>query len=213
IVYEQDGVFIHLCSERIGEQDTLPGILRLIDKGTGAVVDWSPVDDSLDPSNIFCAGKDSSSVVEWSQCPKEKSSRSTMHQNSCEAEWDMVNTVTFKKKPFINGDDDSTYNMNKRSKWAFSFNLTDLKSIKKNLEGMGWSYLVFCLWDDTFLPALHFHHGGSTILLQCLKRYVLLSESSHDDRVLLVAYNSKALSQSFENLFEEHAVGLVQVSA
>ncbi|XP_048404847.1 TBC1 domain family member 15 [Stegostoma tigrinum] len=210
VVYEQDGVFIHLCSERIGEQDTLPGILRLIDKGTGAVVDWSPVDDSLDLSNIFCAGKDSSSVVEWSQCPKEKSSRSTMRQNSCEAEWDMVNTVTFKKKPFINGDDDSTYNMNKRSKWAFSFNLTDLKSIKKNSEGMGWSFMVFCLWDDTFLPALHFHHGGSTILLQCLKRYVLLSESSHDDRVLLVAYNSKALSQSFENLFEENAVGLVQ---
>ncbi|XP_067855545.1 TBC1 domain family member 15 [Heptranchias perlo] len=209
VVYEQDGVFIHSCSERIAEQDTLPGILRLIDKGSGAVVDWLPVDDSLDSSNIFCAGKDSSSVVEWTQSPKEKSPRSAMHQHSCEAEWDMVNTVSFRKKPFMNGDDDSTYNMSKRSKWAFSFSLTDLKSIKRNTEGMGWSYMVFCLWDDTFLPALHFHHGGSTILLQCLKRYVLLNESSHDDQVLLVTYNSKALSQSFENLFEENAVGLV----
>lgn len=209
VVFEQDGVFIHSYAERNVEQATLPGILRLIDKGSGAVVDWTPVDDSLDSSNIFFAGKDSSSVVEWTQSPKEKSSRNTMHQISCEAEWDMLNTVSFKKKSFMNGDDDSVYTMSKRSKWAFSFSLPDLQSIKINTEDMGWSYMVFCLWDNTFLPALHFHHGGSTDLLQCLKRYILLSESPQDARVLLVAYNTKALSQSFENLFEENAVGLV----
>ncbi|XP_032894073.1 TBC1 domain family member 15 [Amblyraja radiata] len=209
VVFEQDGVFIHSYAERNVEQATLRGILRLIDKGSGAVVDWTPVDDSLDSSNIFFAGKDSSSVVEWTQPPKEKSSRNTMHQISCEAEWDMLNTVSFKKKSFMNGDDDSVYTMSKRSKWAFSFSLPDLQSIKINTEDMGWSYMVFCLWDNTFLPALHFHHGGSTDLLQCLKRYILLSESPQDARVLLVAYNTKALSQSFENLFEENAVGLV----
>ncbi|XP_078273469.1 TBC1 domain family member 15 [Rhinoraja longicauda] len=209
VVYEQDGVFIHSYAERNVEQATLPGILRLIDKGSGVVVDWTPVDDSLDSSNIFFAGKDSSSVVEWTQSPKEKSSKNTMHQISCEAEWDMLNTVSFKKKSFMNGDDDSIYTMSKRSKWAFSFSLSDLQSIKINTEDMGWSYMVFCLWDNTFLPALHFHHGGSTDLLQCLKRYILLSESLQDNRVLLVAYNTKAPSQSFENLFEENAVGLV----
>ncbi|XP_069760155.1 TBC1 domain family member 15 [Narcine bancroftii] len=209
VVYEHDGVFIHSYSERNGEQDALPGILRLTEKGSGTVVDWTPVDDSLDSSNIFFAGKDSSSVVEWTQTPKEKTSRSTMHQISCEAEWDMLNTVSFKKRPLMNSDDDSACTMSKRSKWAFSFNLTDLQFIKINTEGMGWSYMVFCLWDNTFLPALHFHHGGSTDLLQCLKRYIPLSESSQDDRVFLVTYNTKALSQSFENLFEENAVGLV----
>ncbi|XP_051886176.1 TBC1 domain family member 15 isoform X2 [Pristis pectinata] len=132
-----------------------------------------------------------------------------MHQVSCEAEWDMLNTVSFKKKPFVNSDDDSAYTISKRSKWAFSFSLTDLQSIKISTEDMGWSYVVFCLWDNTFLPALHFHHGGSNDLLQCLKGYILLHESSQDNRVLLVAYNTKALSQSFENLFEENAVGLV----
>ncbi|XP_072915756.1 TBC1 domain family member 15 [Hemitrygon akajei] len=208
IVYEQDGVFIHSYSDRNGEQDTLSGVLRLIDKGSGVVVDWTPVDDSLDSSNIFFAGKDSSSVVEWTQPPKEKTSRNMIHQISCEAEWDMLNTVSFKKKPFVNGDDDSVYTMSKRSKWAFSFNLTDLQSIKMNTEGMGWSYTVFCL-GDTCLPALHFHHGGSRDLFQCLKRYILLSESSQDNQVYFVVYNTKALSQSFENLFEENTVGLV----
>uniref|UniRef100_A0A4W3GEL4 TBC1 domain family member 15 n=1 Tax=Callorhinchus milii TaxID=7868 RepID=A0A4W3GEL4_CALMI len=202
IVYEHDGVFLHSCSERIGEQDTLPGILRIIDKGSVTVVDWSPVDATLDSSNILCAGKDSSSVVEWTQ-----TARHSVNQSNYEAEWDMLNIVTFKKKPFVN--DDSASHVCGRNKWAFSFSLPDLKSIKRNTEGMGWSYLGFCLRDDTSLPALHFHHGGSTALLECLKKYIPLIESTHDNRVLLVSYNSKALSQSFENLFEDNALGLV----
>uniref|UniRef100_A0A4W3GGI5 TBC1 domain family member 15 n=1 Tax=Callorhinchus milii TaxID=7868 RepID=A0A4W3GGI5_CALMI len=175
IVYEHDGVFLHSCSERIGEQDTLPGILRIIDKGSVTVVDWSPVDATLDSSNILCAGKV------------------------------LCNLLICVRFHFY----DSASHVCGRNKWAFSFSLPDLKSIKRNTEGMGWSYLGFCLRDDTSLPALHFHHGGSTALLECLKKYIPLIESTHDNRVLLVSYNSKALSQSFENLFEDNALGLV----
>jgi hypothetical protein len=47
--------------------------------------------------------QDSSSVVEWTQAPKERAHRGSDQQSSYEAEWDMVTTVSFKKKPHTNG--------------------------------------------------------------------------------------------------------------
>ncbi|XP_066175284.1 TBC1 domain family member 15 isoform X2 [Sylvia atricapilla] len=119
----------------------------------------------------------------------------------------MVTTVSFKKKPHSNGD--ATTHANGESKWSFLFSLTDLKSIKQNKEGMGWSYLVFCLKDDVKLPALHFHRGDSKPLIKCLEKHVALNESPDDERVLLVK-TQKSLSQSFENLFDEPSYGLLQ---
>ncbi|XP_072779189.1 TBC1 domain family member 15 isoform X3 [Taeniopygia guttata] len=119
----------------------------------------------------------------------------------------MVTTVSFKKKPHSNGD--ATTHANRESKWSFLFSLTDLKSIKQNKKGMGWSYLVFCLKDDVKLPALHFHHGDSKPLIKCLEKHIALNESPHDERVLLVK-TQKSLSQSFENLFDEPSYGLLQ---
>ncbi|XP_041321401.1 TBC1 domain family member 15 isoform X3 [Pyrgilauda ruficollis] len=208
VVYEQEGVFIHSSCGKNDDQDSLiAGILRVIEKENEVVVDWRPLDETLDTSNILCAGKDSSSVVEWTQTPKEKCSQGADRPSSYEAEWDMVTTVSFKKKPHSNGD--ATTHANRESKWSFLFSLTDLKSIKQNKEGMGWSYLVFCLKDDVKLPALHFHHGDSKSLIKCLEKHVALNESPHDERVLLVK-TQKSLSQSFENLFDEPSYGLLQ---
>ncbi|XP_012497476.1 PREDICTED: TBC1 domain family member 15 [Propithecus coquereli] len=191
------------------DQDGLiSGILRVLEKDAEVIVDWRPLDDALDSSSIFYAGKDSSSVVEWTQAPKERGLRGSEHLNSYEAEWDMVNTVSFKKKPHTNGDAPS--HRNGKSKWSFLFSLTDLKSIKQNKEGMGWSYLVFCLKDDVVLPALHFHQGDSKLLIDSLEKYVVLCESSQDKRTLLVNCQNKSLSQSFENLLDEPAYGLIQ---
>ncbi|XP_077688910.1 TBC1 domain family member 15 isoform X4 [Eretmochelys imbricata] len=184
VVYEQEGVFIHSSCAKNDDQDSIiSGVLRVIEK-------------------------DSSSVVEWTQTPKEKSPRGSDHQNNYEAEWDMVNTVSFKKKPRSNGD--ATTHANGESKWSFQFSLTDLKSIKQNKEGMGWSYLVFCLKDDVILPALHFHHGDSKLLIVSLEKYVVLCESPQDKRILLVNCQNKSLSQSFENLLDEPTYGLIQ---
>ncbi|XP_041267111.1 TBC1 domain family member 15 isoform X3 [Onychostruthus taczanowskii] len=208
VVYEQEGVFIHSSCGKNDDQDSLiAGILRVIEKENEVVVDWRPLDETLDTSNILYAGKDSSSVVEWTQTPKEKCSQGADRPSSYEAEWDMVTTVSFKKKPHSNGD--ATTHANRESKWSFLFSLTDLKSIKQNKEGMGWSYLVFCLKDDVKLPALHFHHGDSKSLIKCLEKHVALNESPHDERVLLVK-TQKSLSQSFENLFDEPSYGLLQ---
>ncbi|KAK2492622.1 hypothetical protein MC885_020527 [Smutsia gigantea] len=184
IVYEQEGVYIHSSFGKTSDQDSLiSGILSVLEK-------------------------DSSSVVEWTQAPRERAPRGSEHVNSYETEWDMVNTVPFKKKPHTNGDAPS--HRNGKSKWSFLFSLTDLKSIKQNKEGMGWSYLVFCLKDDVVLPALHFHQGDSKLLIDSLEKYVVLCESPQDRRILLVNYQNKSLSQSFENLLDEPAYGLIQ---
>ncbi|XP_066579741.1 TBC1 domain family member 15 isoform X2 [Amia ocellicauda] len=156
---------------------------------------------------MLCAGKDSSSVVEWTQSPKEKSHKNLEHLPSYEAEWDMVNTVSFKKKPCTNGEGVSNH-VHERSKWAFFFNVADLKAVKIKKEG--WSYLQFCLKDETQLPALHFHQGGSEVFLDCLNKYVMLTESPFDETSLIVSNYNKALSQSFENLFDDTTFGLVQ---
>ncbi|KAM6304526.1 TBC1 domain family member 15 isoform 2-T2 [Podargus strigoides] len=209
VVYEQEGVFIHSSCRRNDDQDSLiSGVLRVIQKENEVTVDWRPLDDTLDTANILCAGKDSSSVVEWTQTPKEKCPRGAERPSSYEAEWDMISAVSFKKKPHSNGG--ATTHANGESKWSFLFSLTDLKSIKQNKEGMGWSYLVFCLKDDVKLPALHFHRGDSKLLIKCLEKHVVLNESPQDKRILLVSSQNKSLSQSFENLFDEPSYGLLQ---
>ncbi|XP_009179475.1 TBC1 domain family member 15 isoform X5 [Papio anubis] len=209
IIYEQEGVYIHSSCGKTNDQDSLiSGILRVLEKDAEVIVDWRPLDDALDSSSILYARKDSSSVVEWTQAPKERGHRGSEHLNSYEAEWDMVNTVSFKRKPHTNGDAPS--HRNGKSKWSFLFSLTDLKSIKQNKEGMGWSYLVFCLKDDVVLPALHFHQGDSKLLIESLEKYVVLCESPQDKRTLLVNCQNKSLSQSFENLLDEPAYGLIQ---
>ncbi|NP_001372782.1 TBC1 domain family member 15 isoform 9 [Homo sapiens] len=209
IIYEQEGVYIHSSCGKTNDQDGLiSGILRVLEKDAEVIVDWRPLDDALDSSSILYARKDSSSVVEWTQAPKERGHRGSEHLNSYEAEWDMVNTVSFKRKPHTNGDAPS--HRNGKSKWSFLFSLTDLKSIKQNKEGMGWSYLVFCLKDDVVLPALHFHQGDSKLLIESLEKYVVLCESPQDKRTLLVNCQNKSLSQSFENLLDEPAYGLIQ---
>uniref|UniRef100_G1NE62 TBC1 domain family member 15 n=1 Tax=Meleagris gallopavo TaxID=9103 RepID=G1NE62_MELGA len=209
VLYEQDGVFIHpSCGKNDDQDNFISGVLRVIEKENEVIVDWRPQDDTLDTSNILCAGKDSSSVVEWTPAPKEKSSRGSDRPNNYEAEWDMVTTVSFKKKPHSNGD--ATNHANGESTWSFLFSLTDLKSIKQNKEGMGWSYLVFCLKDDVKLPALHFHHGDSKLFIKCLENHVVLRESPQDKLILLVNSQNKSLSQSFENLLDEPSYGLLQ---
>ncbi|KAM6973090.1 TBC1 domain family member 15 [Aplochiton taeniatus] len=210
VIFDHEGVFIHSNSEDDGiEQDILlSGSLRMIDKDGEIVVDYKPLDDSVDPSNMMCAGKDSSSVMDGAQCPGERSHQPLEHQQSYETEWDMINAVSFKKKPCSNGEG-ALNPPQEKSRWAFSFLLSELKSI--TVREQGWSYLLFQLKESsTSLPALHFHHGGSEEFLDCLRKYALLSEAPDVETCLLVSTPNKALSQSFENLLDDNNFGLVQ---
>uniref|UniRef100_A0ACB8FPL1 Uncharacterized protein n=1 Tax=Sphaerodactylus townsendi TaxID=933632 RepID=A0ACB8FPL1_9SAUR len=57
VVYEQEGVFIHSSSGNDDQESLLSGTLRVIEKETDVIVDWRPMDDSLDSSNILYARK------------------------------------------------------------------------------------------------------------------------------------------------------------
>uniref|UniRef100_A0A4W6C1H3 TBC1 domain family member 15 n=1 Tax=Lates calcarifer TaxID=8187 RepID=A0A4W6C1H3_LATCA len=151
--------------------------------------------------------QDSSSVVEWAQCPGERSHQLLETQQSYETEWDMVNAVSFKRKPCPNGEG-SLNHSHERSRWAFTFSVSDLRSITVKEEG--WTFLIFKLKESsTTLPTLHFHQGGSREFLDSLRRFALLSETPDDETCLIVSTPNKALSQSFENLLDDNNFGLV----
>ncbi|XP_068579241.1 TBC1 domain family member 15 isoform X2 [Cebidichthys violaceus] len=210
VIFEHEGVFIHPSGdEDAGEQDVLvSGSLRIVDKEAEVLVEFKPVEETVDASNMLCAGKDSSSVMEWDQVPGEKSHQLLESQQSYETEWDMVNAVSFKKKSCTNGEGALNHS-HERSRGAFSFALSDLRSVTVKEEG--WTFLVLKLKEScSSLPALHFHQGGSREFLENLRRFALLTESPEDDSCLLVSSPNRALSQSFENLLDDNNFGLVQ---
>lgn len=208
-VFEQNDVFVQSCCGRIYNQEGLiPGTLRIFEKEADVVVDWKPLDDHFDSTNIPCPGKDSSSVVEWSLTPKERTSQGIEHQLSYEAEWDMVNTVSFKKKQCSNGD--SSCPFSNQTKSSFQFCLADLSLIKQDKEDIVWTCLVFCLKDEVPLPTVQCHHDVGMRLIECFAKYVVLHESEVDPKILLVTLPSKRSSQSFEHLLDEQAFGLIQ---
>uniref|UniRef100_A0A3P8SXE4 Uncharacterized protein n=1 Tax=Amphiprion percula TaxID=161767 RepID=A0A3P8SXE4_AMPPE len=99
------------------DQDLLvSGSLRILDKDAEMLVEFRPLEDAVDPSNMLCAGKDSSSVVEWNQCLERSQSQQLLEsQHSYETEWDMVNAVTFRKKTCNNGEGQSVFSPGARS--------------------------------------------------------------------------------------------------
>ncbi|XP_054476125.1 TBC1 domain family member 15 isoform X2 [Anoplopoma fimbria] len=217
VIFEREGVFIHPSSDEDAiEHDLLiSGSLRIVDKEAEVFVEYKPVEEPVDSSNMLCAGKDSSSVMEWNQCTGEKNQCSGEKnqqlletQQSYETEWDMINAVSFKKKSCSNGEGALNHS-HERSRGAFSFAVSDLRSVTVKEEG--WSFLVFRLKEScSSPPPLHFHQGGSREFLDSLRRFALLSESPGDDRCLLVSAPNRTLSQSFENLLDENNFGLVQ---
>ncbi|XP_045894572.1 TBC1 domain family member 15 isoform X1 [Micropterus dolomieu] len=209
VIFEHEGVFIHPGGDEDGiEQDLLiSGSLRIVDKDAEIIVEYRPLEETVDPSNMLCAGKDSSSVVEWDQCSGARSHQLLETQHSYETEWDMVNAVSFKKKACTNGEGALNHS-HERSRWALTFSVGDLRSITVKVEG--WTFLVFRLKESSAsLPALHFHQGGSKEFLDSLRRFALLSEAPDDETCLLVSTPNKALSQSFENLLDDNNFGLV----
>ncbi|ROL43328.1 TBC1 domain family member 15 [Anabarilius grahami] len=172
VVFEHEGVFIHSSPDESEDQDLISGFLRIVDKDGETLVEYKPLEDA-DPSNILCACKDSSSVVEWTQSSEDSPRRPVDHQLSYETEWDMINAVSFRRKAHTHGDGGSNH-ANDRNKWAFSFNVCDLRSITVKCEG--WSYIIFRLKDGTALPAIHFHQGGSTAFLDSLRKSVQIND-------------------------------------
>uniref|UniRef100_A0A8C1GPE4 TBC1 domain family member 15 n=1 Tax=Cyprinus carpio TaxID=7962 RepID=A0A8C1GPE4_CYPCA len=206
VLFEHEGVFIHSSPDESEGQDLISGFLRIIDKVWVLSVALFLARGQPDFCLFDCV-KDSSSVVEWTQSSEENPHRPIDHQLSYETEWDMINAVSFRRKVHAHGDGGSNHT-NDRNRWAFSFNVCDLRSITVKCEG--WSYITFHLKDGTALPAIHFHQGGSTAFLDSLRKSVQINECPDDESVLIVSTYSKTFSQSFENLLDDTNYGFVQ---
>ncbi|XP_037109472.1 TBC1 domain family member 15 [Syngnathus acus] len=216
VLFEHEGVFMHpCCDEKDKEEDFLVcGSLRIVEKDADVMLEFTPLEDSVDPSHILCAAKDSSSVMEWAQCgsrcPGEPGRRPVESQPSYEAEWDLINATSFKKKSCAAGEGSVTGGHERGGRF-FSVSLGQLAAVTLQEDLCGdVPSLLFTLKGSSSLPPLHFHQGGSRELLDSLRRVVALSECAEDESRLLISSPDKVLSQSFENLVEDNNFGLVQ---
>uniref|UniRef100_A0A8C2JZI7 TBC1 domain family member 15 n=1 Tax=Cyprinus carpio TaxID=7962 RepID=A0A8C2JZI7_CYPCA len=184
VLFEHEGVFIHSSPDESEGQDLISGFLRIIDKVWVLSVALFLARGQPDFCLFDCV-KDSSSVVEWTQSSEDNPHRPIDHQLSYETEWDMINAVSFRRKVHAHGDGGSNHT-NDRNRWAFSFNVCDLRSITVKCEG--WSYITFRLKDGTALPAIHFHQGGSTAFLDSLRKSVQINDKRNHLKIFIYKF-------------------------
>ncbi|XP_069461352.1 TBC1 domain family member 17 isoform X2 [Ambystoma mexicanum] len=203
VVFEKDGVFLHTSAKRQQDQDSLiPGVIRIVEKGSDVFLQWIPIDEIGDGPQIVYSKKDS-----MGGCRAEED----LYDPGYEPDWAVISTAGTRHRPPEETQAPAAKPCS-RGKWAFSLNLTELKSIRKSKPGLGWSFLIFITKEGVSFQALHFHHGGTNALLKALCKYVILAISPKDSRLFLVySHDSYALSHSFEGmqLFDENSSHLV----
>uniref|UniRef100_A0A4W3GP20 Small G protein signalling modulator 1/2 Rab-binding domain-containing protein n=1 Tax=Callorhinchus milii TaxID=7868 RepID=A0A4W3GP20_CALMI len=128
-------------------------------QGSDTVLDWMP-DSERGQSSEFAYTKRVSVGASGHTEPEED-----MFDPGYEPDWAVISTVR-PRAPVAPSP-------GAHSKWAFSLSLTDLKSIRKNKPGLGWSYLIFITRDGISFPALHFHAGGSWALLKLSQAWLM----------------------------------------
>ncbi|XP_061697895.1 TBC1 domain family member 15 isoform X2 [Syngnathoides biaculeatus] len=216
VLFELEGVLVRPSGDEddVEEDFLVCGSLRMIEKDADIIMEFSPLEDSVDPSHILCAAKDSSSVMEWVQCagrpPGERGQQLLESQHNSETEWDLINAASFKKKSCAAGEGCATGG-HERSRWSFSVSLGQLAAvtIQEDRRHRDAPVLRFVLKGSSPLPPLRFHQGGSKELLDSLSRVATLSKCKEDESRLLISFSNKVLSQSFENLVDDNNFGPV----
>uniref|UniRef100_A0A8C8VJ44 TBC1 domain family member 15 n=1 Tax=Pelusios castaneus TaxID=367368 RepID=A0A8C8VJ44_9SAUR len=195
VAFEKDGVFLHTSAKRHPEHDSLlPGVIRIVEKGSDTLLQWTPVEEAGDAPQIVFSRKE----------PLPGVAEEEIFDPGYEPDWAVISTVRTRpqEEPLAPVPQPSP-----RAQWAFSLSLSELQSIRRSKPGLGWSYLIFISRDGGSLPALHFHRGGTKALLRALCKYLILAISPKDSRLYLVySPGSYALSHAFEELqlFEEN---------
>ncbi|KAL7990057.1 hypothetical protein Chor_012723 [Crotalus horridus] len=203
VAFEKDEVYLHTSAKRHPDQDSLiPGVIRIIEKGSDTLLQWTPVDESSDTAQIMYTKKD----VIGSQAEEEH------FDPGYEPDWAVISTVGTRSRVQEETAVSGPKSPVPRGQWAFSLSLSELKSIRKSKPGLGWSYLIFITKEGISIQALHFHRGGTKALLKALCKYVVLATSPKDSRLYLVyTHDSDALSHSFDELqlFDDSSSNLV----
>ncbi|XP_072164909.1 TBC1 domain family member 15-like [Diadema setosum] len=177
VVFQQKGVFIHTTHGESDDDVLLEGRVQLVKKKRGEYVEWIPIQEG------------------------------GFNLPQPDQDWTMVNTVSYQRDTRA-ADENVVVNpptsgamAPRKSKYAMSFSLSDVKTIRRSKQNLGWSYLVFTLKDNVAMPPLHFHDGGSSALVHTIERYVMLTKSPNDTRLYIVTPNdTAALSRSFNEL-------------
>ncbi|XP_030843900.1 TBC1 domain family member 15 isoform X1 [Strongylocentrotus purpuratus] len=185
VVFQQSGVFIHTTHGESEDDVLLEGRVQLVKK---------------DGTHMLLQKR--GEYVEW--VPIREGGFSLPQQDQ---DWTMVNTVTY-QKDHQSSDDNVVVNpptagaaAPRRNKYAMSYSLSDVKTIRRSKQNLGWSYLVFILKDNVAMPPLHFHDGGSAAFVHVIEKYVMLTKSPNDSRLYIVTPNdTDALSRSFNEL-------------
>ncbi|KAL7977365.1 hypothetical protein Chor_009314 [Crotalus horridus] len=203
VAFEKDGVYLHTSAKRHPDQDSLiPGVIRIIEKGSDTLLQWTPVEESSDTAQIMYTKKDAIG----SQAEEEH------FDPGYEPDWAVISTVGTRSRVQEETAVSGPKSPVPRGQWAFSLSLSELKSIRKSKPGLGWSYLIFITKEGISIQALHFHRGGTKALLKALCKYVILATSPKDSRLYLVyTHDSDALSHSFDELqlFDDNSSNLV----
>ncbi|CAM4690552.1 unnamed protein product [Lepidochelys olivacea] len=201
VAFEKDGVFLHTSAKRHPDQDSLiPGLVRILDKGSDHLLQWTPLEEAGDAPPIVFSKKESPGVAEEEP-----------FDPGYEPDWAVISTVKTRTRP-QEEPPGSVPPASPWAQWAFTLSLSELQSIRRSRPGLGWSYLIFISRESGSLPALHFHRGGSKALLRALCKYLILAISPKDSRLYLVySHDSYALSHAFDELqlFDENSSNLV----
>ncbi|XP_072281789.1 TBC1 domain family member 17 isoform X2 [Pyxicephalus adspersus] len=191
VVFEKQGVFLHTSAKRQNDQESMiPGVIRIIETGSDVLLQWTPVEEDGETTQIHYSKKESPGSA---ACRAEEE----LFDPGYEPDWAVISTVGTKVRP----QELSAAKPGSREKWAFTLSLSELKSIRKSKPGLSWSYLIFITKEGVSFQALHFHLGGTRALLKTLRKYVILATSPKDSRLFLVyPHDSHALSHSFDEL-------------
>ncbi|XP_015747685.1 PREDICTED: TBC1 domain family member 17-like [Acropora digitifera] len=171
LVYRQDDVFVYTAVPTATQfANSIRGIVTVFEKENSSFVDWSPI---VNEEEEFELDSSSDSECSDSECSESK------HEGDADAN-------TSKRK--------------RRSKYAIFFDTAELHSIKRSDPKLGWSYAVFILKDGTTLPALHFHSGGISELIDHLQRYICITELPQNHELFVYTEDQSALKKSLDQL-------------
>ncbi|XP_045077537.1 TBC1 domain family member 17-like [Coregonus clupeaformis] len=195
LVFEKEGVYLHTNAKRSNQDTTIPGFIRIVERGGEPALEWSALEDEgRNAPAVFYTKKDGEGGVE-----------DTNFDPGYEPDWAVISTVKrdrVREHPPVK----------ETSQWSFSLPLSELYSLRRSRFSLGRNFLVFTSRGGHPLPPLHFHRGGTRELLRALQRYIILAPSPVDGRLFLAyPHDSGALSQSFDELqlFDDGSSDLV----
>uniref|UniRef100_A0A8C7D251 TBC1 domain family, member 17 n=1 Tax=Oncorhynchus kisutch TaxID=8019 RepID=A0A8C7D251_ONCKI len=195
LVFEKEGVYLHTNAKRSNQDTTIPGFIRIVERGGEPALEWSALEDEgRNTAAVFYTKKDGEGGVE-----------DTNFDPGYEPDWAVISTVKrdrVREHPPVK----------ETSQWSFSLPLSELYSLRRSRFSLGRNFLVFTSRGGHPLPPLHFHRGGTRELLRALQHYIILAPSPVDGRLFLAyPHDSGALSQSFDelHLFDDGSSDLV----